>query len=169
VAQRYGGADVLVTAATLNADIAPHALAVKSTRYSTTSDLPPQSWTGSSVAAPDQSDGDLLAAAVATTAQKVEQAWKQANVLDYSHAATITVRVATGELQRFVDVRDRLKQLPGIERSDLVSLNRDEARLTLHYFGTTDQLRTALAQRDLVLGGQDPDWVIERRAATPPP
>lgn len=168
VAQRYGGADVLVTVASLNAGIAPHALEVKSTRFSA-SDVPPQSWTGSYVAAPDQSDGDLFAAAVTGTAQQVEQAWKEANILDYSHAATIVVRVPTGELQSFVDVRDRLAQLPAIERSELLSLDRAQARFALHYFGTPDQLRVALAQRDLALGGQDPDWVLQRRAAASGP
>lgn len=169
VAQRYAGADVLVTVASLNAAIAPHALEVKSTRFSPASDVPPQSWTGSYVAGPDQSDGDLFAAAVAGTAQQVEQAWKNANILDYSHAATIVVRVPTGELQSFVDVRDRLAQLPAIERSELLSLDRAQARFALHYFGTPDQLRVALAQRDLVLGGQDPDWVLQRRAAASSP
>ena len=167
VSQRYGGADVLVTAASLDAAAAPHALAVKSTRFSPGSDLPPQSWTKSYTATADQSDGDLYAAAIAGTAQQVEQAWKEANILDYSRAATIIVSVPVGELQRYVEVRDRLAQLPGIERSELLSLDRQQARLAIHYFGTPDQLRTALAQRDLSLGGQDPDWVLERRAASP--
>jgi hypothetical protein len=169
VSQRYGGADVLVTAASLQAANAPFAVEVKSTRYSPGSDLPPQSWTKSYVATPDQSDADLYAAAVAGTAQQLEQAWKEANILNYSQAATITVRVPVGELQRYVDVRDRLAQLPGIQSSDLLSLDRQEARLSIHYFGTPDQLRTALAQRDLSLDGQDPDWVLERRAASPNP
>jgi hypothetical protein len=160
---------VLVTAASLDAAVAPHALAVKSTRFSPATDLPPQSWTRSYAAAPDQSDGDLYAAAVAGTAQQVEQAWKAANILDYSHAATIVVRVPSGELQRYVEVRDRLAQLPVIARSELLSLDRQQARLAIHYFGTPDQLRTALAQRDLSLAGQDPDWVLERRAAAPRP
>jgi hypothetical protein len=169
ISRRYGGADVLVATAQLDASIAPHRLAVKSTRYSAAGDLPPQSWTGSYTAAPDESDGALYAAAIAGTAQQVEQAWKRANILDYGHAATITVRVPTGELQRYVEVRDRLAQLPGIERSDLLSLDRDNAVLALHYYGTPDQLRVALAQRDLVLEGQDPDWVLERRGAAPRP
>ncbi len=169
VSQRYGGADVLVAAATFDGGVSPHTVAVKATRYSPAGGLPPQSWTGSYTAAPDQSDGDLYAAAIAGTAQQVEQAWKQSNVLDYGHAATITVRVPTGALQSFVDVRDRLAQLPVIQRSDILSLDRDNATLALHYFGTPDQLRVALAQRDLELDGQDPDWVLERRGAAPHP
>jgi hypothetical protein len=169
VSQRYGGADVLVAAATFDGGVSPHTVAVKATRYSPAGGLPPQSWTGSYTAAPDQSDGDLYAAAIAGTAQQVEQAWKQSNVLDYGHAAIITVRVPTGALQSFVDVRDRLAQLPVIQRSDILSLDRDNATLALHYFGTPDQLRVALAQRDLALEGQDPDWVLERRGAAPHP
>jgi len=79
------------------------------------------------------------------------------------------VRVPSGELKRYVEVRDRLAQLPVIERSELLSLDRQQARIAIHYFGTPDQLRTALAQRDLSLAGQDPDWVLEPRVATPHP
>jgi len=163
VSRRYGGADVLVAVGQLDASVAPHRLAVTATRYSPAGDQPAQSWSATYTATPDESDGDLYAAAIAGTAQQVEQAWKEANMLDYSHAATLTARVPTGALQRFVEVRDRLAQLPAIERSDLLSLDRDNAVMALHYYGTPDQLRVALAQRDLVLEGQDPDWVIERR------
>ena len=116
-------------------------------------------------AAADESDADLFASAVAGTAAQLEDAWKQANILDYRHTATITVRVPTGTLERFVDVRDRLAQVPAIQRSELVSLDREEARVEIRYFGDRAQFRTALAQRDLVLEGDAPDWVLERRAA----
>jgi hypothetical protein len=167
ISHRYNDADVLVTLAAL--DPAGHSVAVQATRYSLSGGLPPQSWSKSYAAAADQKDADVLASAVAGTAAQVEQAWKQANILDYSRAATLIARVPTGELKRFLDVRNRLAQLSVIQRSELLSLNRDEARIAIHYFGSPDQLRTALAQRDLTLDGQDPDWTLERRAAPSSP
>ena len=169
VSQHYHGADLLVAAAQLDTAASPHAVTVQATRYAAAGDQPPQSWSGTYTATPDLSDADLFAVAVAGTAADVEEAWKKANMLDFSQAATMTVKVPTGDLESFVDVRDRLAQLPAIQHSDLLSLDRDAAMLRLRYFGTPDQLRVALAQRDLVLEGQDPEWVIERRGAAPKP
>ncbi len=67
-------------------------------------------------------------------------------------------------------MRGRLGAVPAIQRLELTALDRQRALVTLHYVGSAAQLRTALAQRDLDLGGSDPDWVLQRRgAATPPP
>jgi hypothetical protein len=169
VSQRYAGADVLVAAATLDSAATPHTLVVKATRYAGAGDAAPQSWTKSYAAAPDQSDAALFAAAVAGTQAQLEDAWKQANMLDYSQSATIVVRVPTGALDHLVDVQGRLGQIPVIQHTDLLALDRQQARLALHYYGTQDQLRSALAQHDLALAGQDPDWVLDRRGAAAPP
>ena len=167
MSSRYGGADVLVVDATLKADVAPHTLDVTVTRFAPGNVAPPPSVSKTLTAAPDQSDGDLLAAGVAETADAVEEAWKEANILDYSHTGTITVRVPMSDLSGFVDVRNRLSGIPAIQRSELVAIDRAQATLAIHYFGDPAQLRTALAQHDLSLGGQDPDFVLER--AQPPP
>jgi hypothetical protein len=167
ISGRYGNADVLVTVAVLTSDVTPHTVAVTSTRYSPSGDAPPQTWNQTFAATPDQSDGDLMAAAVAGTADGVEEAWKKANILDYSQAGTITVKVPTGDLGKFVDVENRLAGVPAIRRSTLVALNRQQATLSIHYYGAPAQLRTALAQRDLALEGQDPDYVLERAEAPP--
>ena len=169
ISSRYGGADVLVADASLKADAAPHTLAVTFTRYSPGDPAPPQSVTKTFTAAPDESDGDLFAAGVAGTADAVEEAWKEANILDYTHTGTLTVHVPTGDLQSFVDVRNRLTGIPAIAKSELVAINRQQATLAIHYYGDPAQLRTALQQRDLALEGQDPDFVLERAQAPPAP
>ena len=167
ISSRYGAADVLVADASLKGDVAPHTLAVTVTRFSPGSQAPLQSATKTLTAAPDESDGDLLAAGVAGTSDAVEEAWKEANILDYSHTGTIVVRVPAGDLSSFVDVKSRLSGIPAIEKSELIALNREQATLAIHYFGDPAQLRTALQQRDLALEGQDPNFVLER-AQSPP-
>ena len=167
ISSRYGGADVLVADATLKSDVAPHTLAVTATRFAPGNEAPPQSATRNLTAAPGESDADLLADGVAQTADAVAEAWKEANILDYSHTGTITVRVPLSDIADIVDVRSRLAGIPAIQRSALVALNRAQATLAIRYFGDPAQLRTALAQRDLALEGQDPDFVLER--AQPPP
>ncbi|HUB94914.1 MAG TPA: DUF2066 domain-containing protein [Stellaceae bacterium] len=169
VSQRYNGDDVLVAVATLDASVSPHTLAVAATRYAANGAAPPQSWSKTTTAAPDEGDAALFAAAVADTADAVEDSWKQANILDFAHSASLVATIPTGDLQHFTDVRDRLVGVPAIQKSELLSIDKTAARVEIHYVGDTDQLRTALAQRDLALEGQDPDWILERRAASPPP
>jgi len=77
--------------------------------------------------------------------------------------------VPVRSLQDWVAVRDRLAAIPAVRSSRLLSLGRDEARVEIRYVGDAEQLRTALAQRDLELDGADPDWVLQRRGAAAAP
>ncbi|HUZ74414.1 MAG TPA: DUF2066 domain-containing protein [Stellaceae bacterium] len=169
IAQRYGGADLLVTQAKLTASPAPASLAVTTTRYDPTGAMPPQSWNKTYVAAADESEADLLAAAVAGTAARVEDAWKTANIIDFGHTASITVRVPLDGIQSWIAIRNRLAGIPAIRRTELVSLDQAQARLTLDYYGGPDQLRQALEQRNLELSGTDPDWVLAQHDAAAQP
>ena len=168
IAHRYGDADVLVTQATLKSDAAPHTLTVTSTRYASTGDQGGQSWQGSFPATPGESDADLMARATTATVQQIQDAWKKANLLDFGKTATIVVRVPIADLASWIAVRDRLTATPAVKRAALLALDREEARVSISFYGDPNQLRLALAQRDLTLDGSDPDWVLERRAADKP-
>jgi hypothetical protein len=171
VGARYGGADVLVTQATLKADADPHRLDVTSTRYAATAaaTAPGAAVQVSLAATPGESDADLMARAVAATAAQIGEAWKRANILDFGKSDAIVVRVPLSDLQSWIAVRDRLVGIPSIQRSTLLALDRTEARVSIRFFGDANQLRVALAQRDLQLSGDSPDWVLEQRAAAPKP
>lgn len=165
IADHYDGADVLVARATLGTGPGPHSVAVTATRYDSAGAIAPQSWDKTFAAAPGESDADLLADAVVGTAALVEDAWKTANIINFGHAGTMTVRVPIDDLKAWVAVRGRLTGIPAIARSDLLSLDRTEARLAIHYYGDPEQLRVTLAQRNLTLSGTDPDWVLQLGAA----
>ncbi|HXY98711.1 MAG TPA: DUF2066 domain-containing protein [Stellaceae bacterium] len=171
ISQRYGGADVLVTQATLQTGGEQHALDVSSTRYPPGVPGGEQSWVGSAAATPGESDAELMGRAAADVVAQVEEAWKSANILDTRASGTLTVQVPTGTLRDWLAVRDRLNGIPAVRSSRLLSLDRNEARVEIRYVGDPDQLRLALAQRDLELSGGDPDWVLQRRGAStaPPP
>jgi hypothetical protein len=168
IAGQYKGADVLVAHATVGAASEPHAVAVTATRYDATGTVPPQSWTKTYAATPGESDADLLADAVAGTAAQVEDAWKTANIINFGQTGTMNVRVPLDDLKAWVTIRELLTGVPAIARSELVSLDRDEARVAIHYYGNPEQVRVALAQRNLALSGNDPDWVLQLGAAPAP-
>ncbi len=169
ISQRYGGGDVLVTQATLKTDGPQHTLDITSTRYSPGLPGTEQTWVDSVAAKPGESDGDMMVRAAAEVVAQVEDAWKSANVLDLSQSGTLTARVPAQSLADWVAVRDRLSGIPAVRSSRLLSLDRAEARVEIRYVGDAEQLRSALAQRDLDLEGADPDWVLQRRAAPPAP
>ena len=155
----YDHADVLVTRATIRSD---GRVEVSTTRFVPGSPGGEQSWSASYTANPGESEKDLLARAIAGTAAQVNDAWKQANMLDYSQTATLTVTVPADDLNSWLAVRQRLAATTAVRSSQLLSLDRHGARVELHYVGSPEQLRVGLAQNNLNLSGNDPDWVLQR-------
>jgi len=168
ISARYQNGDVLVVQATPGSG--PRRLDVTATRYSPFGQGNDQTWVVSTVAKPGGSDADMMDRAVTETLRQIEESWKAANILDPSHSGTLTASAQATSLADWVAIRERLAGVPAIRSADLVSLDRGELRLTLHYLGDTNQLRLALRQRDLDLSGNDPDWRLERRGggASPP-
>ncbi|HEX7968843.1 MAG TPA: DUF2066 domain-containing protein [Stellaceae bacterium] len=164
LSQRYEGDDVLVTQATLMHGVL-HGVNVQTTRYTPGNPGSSQSWTAATMEKPGgENDPDLMARAAAETMARVEEAWKVANILDPRQSGTLIVRVPAASLGDWIAVRDRLTGIPAVRSSQLVALDRDGARVEIHYLGDPAQLRLALGQRDLELGGSDPDWILRQRA-----
>lgn len=168
ISANYSHDDVLVTRATIKSAGSGESVDVSTTRFVPGSPGGEQSWIASYAANPGEKDQDLLARAVAGTVAQVEDAWKQANILDYNQSATLTVNVPVADISGWVAVRQRLAATAAVQRTDLISLNRQGARIALHYVGTADQLRIALAQNNLTLSGGDPNWVLLPPGAAPP-
>ncbi len=164
LSQRYDGDDVLVTAATVSQS-ATRSLDVVTSRYTPGNPASRQTWSNSVTANPSESDTAMMTRALADTMARVEEAWKVANILDLRQSGTLTVRVAAGSLRDWVVVRDRLTGIPAVRSSQLMSIDRGGARVEIRYVGDPAQLRLALAQRDLELSGNDPDWVLRQRGS----
>lgn len=166
ISQRYDGDDVLVAQATPKAG-ATHGFDIAATRYAPGNPAGRQSWTSSVTGNPGESDGDMMTRGIADIMGRVEEAWKVANILDPRQGGTLVVRVPTAGLGDWVAVRDRLTGIAAVRGSRLIALDRDGARVELHYLGDPAQLRFALAQRNLELSGSDPDWILQQRAGAP--
>jgi hypothetical protein len=169
ISMNYSDGDVLVTRATMRQADDAKAVDITTTRFAPAQTGSEQTWVASFTAAAGESDQDLLARAVAGTADQVAQAWKQANIIDYNQTGDLVVSVAASDLPSWLAVRDQLAAIASIQRLDLISLDRRRALVALHYVGDATQLRLALAQRDLDLTGGDPNWALQRRGATPAP
>ncbi|MGH7014630.1 MAG: DUF2066 domain-containing protein [Stellaceae bacterium] len=166
ISQRYDGDDVLAAQATVGNGGAPHeTVAVSATRFSPASDAAPQTWSQSYTLAAGEDEAALLARAVAGTVAQIEDAWKAANILDLSQVATLTASVPIAALQDWVTVSRRLGAIPAVQKTDLVAIDRQHAQIAIHYVGDLTQLRLALAQKDLDLSGDAPDFVLAPHAA----
>jgi len=158
IAKRYNGADVLVTRAVIKPG-APETVSVNTTRYSPGSSADNQTWIASYAAGTGEAEPDLLLRAVVGTDAQIEEAWKAANVIDFSQAGALAVNVPVSDLQGWAALNAQLSAIAAIQRVDLLSLNRQMAHILIHYVGDPSQLRLALAQSNLDLTG-DPSSLV---------
>ncbi|MEA1652567.1 DUF2066 domain-containing protein [Nitrospirillum sp. BR 11164] len=96
-----------------------------------------------------------LGLAVATVVDRVEEGWKRRVVVDAHQSGQVAVRVPLADLATLVEVRRRLAGVPMVTQVDTSALKTTEALLTLTVLGDVGHLKTALAQRDLVLSEVD--------------
>lgn len=146
---------------------APETASVTSTRFVPGDPSAEQTWAASYTAQPGENDRDFLARVVTGTANQVEDAWKQANIINYGRGGVLTVSIPIEGLTAWIALRDRLEAMPSIQQVELLTLSRQDAQVALHYVGDSAQLRLALAQHNLDLSGSDPNWVLRRRTAAP--
>ncbi len=162
LSQRYDGDDVLVSAATVNQG-ATRSLDVVTTRYTPGDPASRQTWSNSVTANAGENDAAMMTRALSDAMARVEEAWKVANILDVRQSGTLLVHVAAGSLRDWIAVRDRLTGIPAVRSSQLMAIDRGGAQVEIRYVGDPAQLRLALAQRNLELSGNDPDWVLRQR------
>ena len=115
---------------------------------------------------PGESADDFLKRAADTVAAEIATASKKSPGLRSDQQASLAASVPIGSIGEWVRVRDRLASVPAIRKVDLLSLNRHEAKIRIKYVGSSDQLRSSLAEVDLGLDGTDPIWRLQLSGAT---
>jgi hypothetical protein len=110
------------------------------------------------------SDGEaeeaVLDRALAWLRGVVADAWKERNLIRFGQEAVVLVRVPIGSLTDWNDIRRRLDDIAIIYKRELLSLALDRAMVDIYFTGDAEQLRTALAQRDLTLEAVSGQWVL---------
>jgi hypothetical protein len=165
IAQRNGGDEAIVALATarregdklvgLDLSIKRYLSGRLSDTHGTTLD-----------ANPGENADDFLKRAVETIAGEIASRSKKSPAPRSDQQAILAASVPIGSIGEWVRVRDRLATVPAIRRVDLLSFNRHEARIQIKYVGSSDQLRSGLAEVDLGLDGTDPIWRLQLSGAT---
>jgi len=73
---------------------------------------------------------------------------------------TITAKVPISGLQQWMEVRSKLVGVPLLHRADVRYLAPDEGKIDLVFSGEPAQLMQALAQHQLQLTQNGPDWML---------
>ena len=117
-----------------------------------------------------ETDADALKRIALETSRQIEEDWKRDNILQLDSSDNLVADIALNELREWVEMRRRLRDIAFLQNTQLVMLSRTQATVRLTYFGNPGQLRTALAQRDLVLERGAVNWILrDARAPVPPP
>ena len=95
----------------------------------------------------------------------LEEAWKQANLQAFDSEQNISIIVPLTRLGDWLSVRRKISSVPSVKQLDVARLSVREARVDLRFLGQPDQLRRALALKDLEMDYQsDQDvWIVRPR------
>ena len=109
---------------------------------------------------------DFLKRAAETVSGEIASSSKKSPSASSEQQASLAANVPIESIGEWVRVRDRLALVQAVRRVDLLSLNRHEAKIQIKYVGSSDQLRSSLAEVDLGLDGTDPIWRLQLSGAT---
>ena len=169
LARRYEADDVLVSVATITGtDASGRLLKISSTRYPSAGAaqvLPDKSYP---LTAPEN-DASALGVAATAVGQEVENTWRRGNAVSLKPVTRTAVRVQTGTLQDWTEMRRRLLELPQAKSVEILSVGRDYATVQIAYPGGPDDLVAALARQRLAMRNDEGFWVVSDASAVPPP
>ncbi len=112
-----------------------------------------------------QTAEQFLLAGASAAAAAVQESWKRRNRVTFGGTTQITALVPVASLKEWLAVKNRLDDVPLIDRLDLQAITRDRAQVTLYYSGAQRQLELAISQHDLALSQQNGVWIIQLRGA----
>ena len=164
IGRRYDDADVLVVRAVQEGSGDERTLKITSVRYG--AGFAVQSWTETVRATPGEREPDFYSRGVAAVMGDVTSAKPAEGPA--GPAASMVALVPVSSVRDWVVVRERLRTISAIQRSTLLSIGREGARVQIEFQGNPDQLQAVLAQRDLVLtpGDAGTDWTLSAKGAT---
>jgi len=108
-------------------------------------------------------------AAADAVLRALDELWKNQKAVDFNQKGKLVVDVRAGSLAQFAALESTLSGVPNVHGVSVAAMDIGQARLTIYYIGTTDQLRDALAQAGLTLTGKDGVWQLSQGAVASQP
>lgn len=101
------------------------------------------------------------------TVRAIDEMWKNQKAVDYSQKGKLTADVHIGSLNQFAALENAIAGVPNVASVNIAAMDVGEARLTISYIGTPDQLKAVLAQAGVSLTGRGGNWQIGPGAGQP--
>ena len=94
---------------------------------------------------------DVLTRAVAAVGTQLDESWRREHTMAAGPEHNTLVRIPLSAVNDWVETRKRLSSVNAVTRTNLLSISRNEALITLTHRGDPEQLAQALARQDLGL------------------
>ena len=101
-------------------------------------------------------------AAADAAVHAIEDMWKSHAAVDFSQKGKLVVEVRMGSLAQLAGLQSALAGVPNVAGITVVAMDIGEARLSLSYLGTVEQLREALAQAGFTLVNRGGMWQLSQ-------
>lgn len=96
------------------------------------------------------------------TVKALDDMWKNQKVVDYGQKGKLTATVRIASLPQFAALENALTGVPNVAAVGVAAIDIGEARLTVSYLGSIDQLKAALAQSGLWLRQSGGGWQLSQ-------
>jgi len=126
-------------------------------------------WTVADVDVPEPAGAPpakIAADAAQAAAAAVIDAWKAHAAIDFSKRFRLTAEVHVDSLEDWGAMQQKLATIPTITDIGVVAMDIGEARISISYVGSAQQLKDAITQAGYDLESSDGGWTL---APLPPP
>ena len=159
LARRYGANVAVVASATILGETGAETVDVTATRYDAGG--APQIFGVTETTQPGESLNETLVRAAKGVKDQLSDGWKRANLINYGTGGQLMVFIPITGLDDWARIEERIIDSPLVRNSRVVAMSRREVQIAVDYVGSTDQLRTALAQQNLSLSQMGDIWFIQ--------
>ncbi len=111
---------------------------------------------------------EAFIAAAVDSARAIEEGWKQRNIMKFGEGGKITTLIPVTSLAEWASVKNRLSQIPVVERVDMQAMSRTLVQAVIVFAGDEAQLQFALNQRELDLAKDGDMWMLKPIARAVP-
>jgi hypothetical protein len=90
----------------------------------------------------------------------LEEMWKAHSAVDFSQTGHLTADVRIASLAQWGGLQAQMATVPNVSGVSVQAIDVGEARITLTYLGSTDQLREALSAQGISLTSHGGEWTL---------
>ncbi|HIJ39116.1 MAG TPA: hypothetical protein HPP80_09495, partial [Rhodospirillaceae bacterium] len=99
--------------------------------------------------------------------RSLNDGWKNGNLLQFDHVASLAVMVPLSGFDDWLGLRDKLTRTTQVRSFEVAALSKAEAALVLHYVGEQAQLTQNFMQNGLVLSWAEDHWLLQTTQSKP--